>query len=148
MGGFGALHTAFMFPETFGKVIALSSALIQNQLALMKPDDQNPMANYDYYSWVFGDMKNAAKTDANPEVLVKKLKTEGKTIPDIFMACGTEDFLIQPNKDFKNFLNMIGVPATFVTAPGVHDFNFWRTHIVTGLEWALEPEKFARDYPG
>ncbi|MBP5331640.1 MAG: esterase [Lachnospiraceae bacterium] len=148
MGGFGALHTAFMFPETFGKVIALSSALIQNRLALMKPDDQNPMANYEYYSWVFGDMKNAAKTDANPEVLVKNLKSEGKTIPDIFMACGTEDFLIQPNKDFKNFLNMIGVPATFVTAPGVHDFNFWRTHLVTGLEWALEPEKFAKDYPG
>ena len=54
------------------------------------------------------------------------------------MACGTEDFLIQPNRDFKAFLDSIEVPATFVTAPGVHDFNFWRTHLVKGLEWALE----------
>ena len=142
MGGFGSIHTAFMFPETFGKVIALSSALIQNGLAYFRPEDDNPMANYEYYSWVFGDLSKAAQTDANPEVLVRNLKENGKEIPDIFMACGTEDFLIQPNRDFKAFLDSIGVPATFVTAPGVHDFNFWRTHLVTGLTWALESENF------
>ena len=48
------------------------------------------------------------------------------------------------NRDFKAFLNLIGVPATFVTAPGVHDFNFWRTHLEKGLIWALEPENFAK----
>ena len=138
MGGFGALHTAFKFPETFGKVMALSSALIQNGLAFFSPDMPNGLANYDYYTWVFGDLKTAAQTDANPEVLVRKLKESGAAIPDIFMACGTEDFLIQPNRDFKAFLDGLGVPATFVTAPGVHDFQFWRTHLVTGLTWALE----------
>ena len=142
MGGFGAIHTGLAFPETFGKVIALSSALIQNGLAFFKPEDENPMANYEYYSWVFGDLKKAAQTDANPEVLVRRLKEQGKVIPDIFMACGTEDFLIEPNRDFKAFLDSIDVPATFVTAPGVHDFAFWRTHLVTGLIWALEPENF------
>ena len=45
MGGFGSLHTAFLFPETFGKVIALSSALIQNGLSFFKPDMENGMAN-------------------------------------------------------------------------------------------------------
>ena len=142
MGGFGALHTAFAYPETFGQVIALSSALIQNGLSHFTPDMPNGMANYDYYAWVFGDLKNAAQTDANPEILVRKLKENGAKIPDIFMACGTEDFLIQPNREFKAFLDSIDVPATFVTAPGVHDFNFWRTHLVSGLTWALEPENF------
>lgn len=146
MGGFGALHTAFLYPETFGKVIALSSALIQNGLAFMSPDMPNGMANYEYYAWVFGDLKKAAQTDINPEVLVRNLKESGAQIPDVFMACGTEDFLIQPNRDFKAFLDGIGVPATFVTAPGVHDFQFWRTHLVTGLTWALEPETFAKEH--
>ncbi len=146
MGGFGALHTAFRFPETFGKVIALSSALIQNGLAFFSPDMPNDMANYDYYTWVFGDLKTAAQTDINPEVLVRKLKESGAEIPDVFMACGTEDFLIQPNRDFKAFLDSVGVPATFVTAPGVHDFAFWRQHLVTGLTWALEPEQFAKTF--
>ena len=138
MGGFGALHTAFLFPKTFGKVIALSSALIQNQLAHMTPEDKNPMANYDYYEWVFGDLKKAAGTDANPEVLVKKLKNNGQDIPDIFMACGSEDFLIMPNRAFKDFLTALDIPVKYVETPGVHDFVFWRKHLVTGLEWALE----------
>ena len=138
MGGFGALHTAFLFPETFGKVIALSSALIQNQLAHMTPEDKNPMANYAYYEWVFGDLKKAAETDANPEVLVKRLKSNGQDIPDIFMACGSEDFLIMPNRAFKDFLGTLDIPVKYVEAPGVHDFVFWRKHLVTGLEWALE----------
>ena len=146
MGGFGALHTAFAFPETFGKVMALSSALIQNGLPFFKPDMDSGMANYEYYTWVFGDLQNAAKTDINPEVLVRNLKETGAQIPDIFMACGTEDFLYRPNCDFKAFLDSIEVPATYVTAPGVHDFEFWRTHLVTGLTWALEPEKFAETF--
>ena len=145
MGGFGALHTAFLYPETFGKVIALSSALIQNGLAFMKPGD-NGMANYEYYEWIFGNLKTAAQTDANPEVLARKLKETGARIPEVFMACGTEDFLYQPNCAFKAFLDETGIPATYVTAPGVHDFAFWRTHLVTGLTWALEPEKFAEKY--
>ena len=45
MGGFGALHTALMFPETFGVCTALSSALIHNEVAKMKPGEGNPVAN-------------------------------------------------------------------------------------------------------
>ena len=50
MGGFGALHTGLMYPETFGGIMALSSALIIYHLKDMKPDmgDQT-MANYEYY---------------------------------------------------------------------------------------------------
>ncbi|MDE7298474.1 MAG: hypothetical protein K2N94_06540, partial [Lachnospiraceae bacterium] len=33
MGGFGALHTAFAFPENFGKTVAMSSALIVHGIA-------------------------------------------------------------------------------------------------------------------
>ena len=50
MGGFGALHTGLMYPETFGGVIALSSALIIDGLKNMKPGMADPvMANYEYY---------------------------------------------------------------------------------------------------
>ncbi len=140
MGGFGALHTGLLFPETFGKVIALSSALIVNSLKYMSPEDNNPMANYEYYRWVFGDLKTAAETDANPEVLVRKRLAEGIALPDIFMACGTEDFLYKPNCEMAEFLKKEQVPFTYVTAPGVHDFVFWRTHLEKGLVWALEQD--------
>ena len=54
------------------------------------------------------------------------------------MACGTEDFLIEPNRQFHAFLEENKVPVTFVTGPGIHDFNFWRKYLEVGLKWALE----------
>ena len=54
------------------------------------------------------------------------------------MACGTEDFLIEPNRAMKAYFDSIGYPATFFTGPGIHDFVFWRAQLERGLEWALE----------
>ena len=36
MGGFGALHTGLFYPETFGKIGAMSSALIVHEVSKMK----------------------------------------------------------------------------------------------------------------
>lgn len=142
MGGFGALHTALAFPETFGKTIALSSALIVDGLKYFTPEMDNPMANYEYYRHAFGDLSKVEETDANPKVLARKLMEANAVRPEIFMACGTEDFLFKANSDFKAYLDSISYPATFVTAPGVHDFVFWRAHLEKGLLWALEGKQF------
>lgn len=138
MGGFGALHTSLLFNDTFSKCLALSSALIHKMVAHMTPDMDNPMANYAYYAFTFGDPSKIEESENNPEYLVKKLKEDGKQFPDIYMACGTEDFLIEPNRAFKAFLDENEVPATFFTGPGIHDFRFWRAQLEAGLEWALK----------
>lgn len=138
MGGFGAIHTALSYPETFSGVIALSSALIVDGLKYFSPDMDNPMANYTYYEHTFGNLSTVAETNRNPRVLAAKLMETEISRPEIFMACGTEDFLFRENNNFKDYLDSIGYPVTYVTAPGVHDFVFWRTHLVKGLEWALE----------
>lgn len=67
MGGFGALHTALAYPETFGKAAALSSALIVHEIASMKPGESNPVANYEYYRECFGDLEHVEESDNNPE---------------------------------------------------------------------------------
>lgn len=140
MGGFGALHTALMFPETFSKTLALSSALLVNGLKSMKKGEGNPVANYEYYEQMFGDLSKVADSDNNPEVLVRKLVESKSVIPDIYLACGTEDFLIGPNTAFKEFLDSLHVPVTFFTGPGIHDFVFWRAQLAAGLKWALGDE--------
>lgn len=137
MGGFGALHTAFAFPKNFSKVIALSSALIINGIKDMKEGDENPVANYEYYRQMFGDLEKVADSENNPEVLVRKLVENKSDLPEIYMACGTEDFLIEANNEFKNYLDSLKVPVTYFTGPGIHDFVFWRAQIQAGLEWAL-----------
>lgn len=141
MGGFGALHTALAYPETFSTVIALSSALIIGQLSSMRPDDDNPMANYEYYCQTFGDFSTIETSVNNPEYLVRCLVEKGAQLPAIYMACGTEDFLFGANNAFKAFLDSMNVPVTYFTGPGVHDFAFWRAQLKAGLEWALKEEK-------
>ena len=128
MGGFGALHTAFAYPETFGKTAALSSALIHNEVAKMEPGKGNDVANYEYYVMCFGDTTKLAQSDNNPEYLLKKQLAAGKKIPQIFMACGTEDFLLERNREFHKFLEDQKVEHTYCESTGIHDMKFWQEY--------------------
>ena len=128
MGGFGALHTALAYPETFSKTAALSSALIHNGVAQMKEGEANEIANYDYYRMCFGDPDKLAESDNNPEYLIKKLIAAGKKIPEIFMACGTEDFLLEPNRAFHKFLEDQKVEHVYLESKGIHDMKFWQEY--------------------
>ena len=137
MGGFGTLHTALAYPETFSVALALSSALIVKGMKHIAKNTDNVMANYEYYAHTFGDFEKLEESDNNPEVLAKRIVGNAEK-PEIYMAVGTEDFLLGPNKDFKEFLDAINYPVTFFTGPGIHDFVFWRAQLERGLEWALE----------
>ena len=135
MGGFGALHTALAYPDRFGKAACLSSALIVHGIAGMKPGEDNGVANYDYYRACFGDLDRVEESDANPETLVKKLKAAGKKIPDLYLCCGSEDFLIEPNRAMHRFLENEKVPHEYHEGPGIHDMVFWSKWIEKALDW-------------
>ena len=135
MGGFGALHTALAYPDTFGKLAGLSSALIVHGIAHMKPGADNGMGNYDYYRECFGDLETVEQRDVNPEVLALKLKAEGKKLPEIFMACGTEDFLLEPNRQMHAFLEEQRIPHQYHESKGGHDMVFWNEYIVKAVKW-------------
>ena len=136
MGGYGALHLALAHPDRFSRVGALSSALIIHEVARMKPGEDNGMANYEYYRICFGDpMDQLDRRDANPEVQVKKLKAAGKPIPELYVCCGTEDFLIEPNRAFHAFLEKEGIPHEYHESAGGHDMVFWMEYIVKILAW-------------
>ncbi|MCQ2528247.1 MAG: esterase [Saccharofermentans sp.] len=128
MGGFGALHSALMCPDTFGKAIALSPALIIYDVLNMAPGTDNGMGNYEYYTEVFGDLTKVDKTANNPEVLVDKLLSEGKALPDMYIAIGTEDFLLENDRIFKRFLDSRDVNFTYIEDSGMHDMDFWNKY--------------------
>ena len=129
MGGFGAIHTALYYPEVFGKAVGLSSALIVHEVAGMTEGGGNSIANYEYYRECFGDPARVLESNNNPETLVKKLKTEGRPIPQILMSCGTEDFLLENNRQFHNFLDAEGVPHIYEEDAGTHDMVFWNKYV-------------------
>ena len=138
MGGFGALHTGLAYPERFSGVMALSSALIIHQLKEMKPDMPATMANYEYYVETFGDLLKAEDSDCNPEVLFKKNKEKGIANPKIYMACGAQDFLLEPNHQMRDFLKEEKADFTYEEEDGVHDWSFWTPHAYKGIEYLLK----------
>lgn len=137
MGGFGALRTGLAYSRNYSKIAALSSALIIHQLRDMKPEDTNPMANYAYYANIFGDLQTARERDCNPEVLVRQKLAAGEKLPEIFMACGSEDFLIEPNRAFRDFLKASGVPCAYHESPGIHDWKFWNEYLEPAIAWMV-----------
>ena len=141
MGGFGALHTALAYPETFGKAAGLSSALIVHGIAHMQPGGGNSVANYAYYHECFGDLETVETRDCNPEVLAHKLKAAGKKLPELYLACGTEDFLIEPNRELHRFLEKEKIAHEYHESKGIHDMVFWSEYIVKAVDWMFAEKK-------
>lgn len=65
------------------------------------------------------------------------MAADGKKIPPIYMAIGTEDFLCEADQEFRRFLDMRGTDYFYEEGPGIHNRDFWNPCIVKGVEWAL-----------
>jgi S-formylglutathione hydrolase FrmB len=135
MGGFGAIHSGLAHPEVFGNIIALSSALITDEVSNMKDGQGNSVAPYSYYCHTFGPPEKLSGSHNDPHALAKTLVDNRATIPNIYMACGTEDFLINENRDFHKCLQSLNITHEYVEGPGVHDWQFWNVYLAKALEW-------------
>lgn len=138
MGGYGAMHTALAYPETFAGAICLSPALIIHEITDRKPGFDNGVANYEYYHEVFGDLNGLDRTEAAPEVQYQKNVQAGRENPRLYMAIGTEDFLYQNNQQVRTFFEEQGADFCYEEGPGVHDWKFWNAYIHRGIEWLLK----------
>lgn len=135
MGGYGALRNGLKYHETFGYIVALSSALMIETFP--QRDNENPMfiERRDYTEACFGNLDKVAESDKNPKYLVEMLQQERAVLPKIYMACGEEDRLLEYNKDYASFFRKSGLDITFETGPGNHEWDFWDTYIKKGIEW-------------
>lgn len=138
MGGFGAIHTGLKHPETFGKIFGLSSALIVNNIKDLKEGTRDFIADYDYYVHTFGDLSKIKETDVDPEYVVKKRLEKGEKIQPVYMACGSEDPIVQTNREFRDFLNERNVPLKYIESTGVHDWKFWNEYLEPAMAWLVE----------
>lgn len=137
MGGFGAMRNGLKYANTFGTIISLSGAFHmfdQLEKSLAAGEDVS------FQQHLLGDLRQAAVSDKNPQVLVerlaKRMAKDPKTpVPAIYMACGTEDFLLEDNRKFCALLRQKGFDLTYEESPGAHDWDFWDTYILKVLSW-------------
>lgn len=142
MGGFGAIRLGLKYPEKYSAVFGFSSALIIDEISRLTPRSEDgfalQLANYAYYRDIFGELSEVADGDKNPEYLVKQNIAKGRENPPIFMACGTEDALLENNRKFRDFLVKHGVNVTYHESRGIHNWKFWNEYLEPAICWALD----------
>lgn len=135
MGGYGALRNGLKYHDTFGAVVALSSALIVDDAPNRKPGEMNPLLSREFAEATFGDLSTLLESDRNPKYLVEQMCREGVKFPEIYMACGEDDSLLENNNDFAEFLRSHNVNVTYEVGAGNHEWDFWDRYIKKGIQW-------------
>ncbi|MEE1128915.1 MAG: alpha/beta hydrolase family protein [Methanobrevibacter sp.] len=119
MGGYGAIRNGLKYHKNFSKIGMISSALITDEIANYSNDD-NVLRSREFFESIFGNLNELKGSDMDPKALIENCVD----IPDIFMACGVDDFLYGKNKDFYSYLKSKGIEATFIEDEGEHTWEF------------------------
>ena len=135
MGGYGALRNGLKYNETFGAIVALSAALVVDDVKKRTNENGFFLESRDYAESVFGNLDEVEASDKNPKYLVEKLLEQKKEIPAIYMACGNQDSLLKVNQEFADFLKAKNVNVTFEIGEGNHEWDFWDTYIKKAMDW-------------
>ena len=124
MGGYGAVRNGLKYHENFSKIGMISAALITDDI-VNYTEDGNVLRSRDFYESIFGDLDELKGSDMDPKALIEGCAN----VPDIYMACGEDDFLFEKNIDFHEFLKDMDVDADFVKASGEHTWEFCDKYI-------------------
>lgn len=121
MGGYGAIKFGLKYPEMFRLVGSFSGAL---GVATFTSNGSDAIGKS--VTSVFGTTDSETRRNNDIFKMIRELSAEKqKALPFIYLACGTEDFLIQNNREFLALLNEKKVPHEYRELPGGHTWAFW-----------------------
>jgi|AntRauTorckE6833_2_1112554.scaffolds.fasta_scaffold06062_7 enterochelin esterase family protein len=123
MGGYGALHLAFKYPQHFRAAAALSGAFMPEL-----PDSFNILEK------TFGDPANTKRYQKeNPFVIATA--DSSKHLP-VYISCGDDDMqLYHRSVQMYDTLTSKGYSAELRITDGGHTWEVWRREIVEVIEF-------------
>ena len=111
MGGYGALKCALRHPEQYAGVMCFSAAFYS-----LEPKERRLLLG----------MEEELKDEDNIDQLIASFPADAEK-PRLYIACGTEDGLIDANHRCRNTLLAAGFDVTWEAWSGGHDWAFWDT---------------------
>ena len=123
MGGYGALKSAFTYPERYKAAAAFSAVA----------DVFDFCENFPYIkNSVFKDNTYPEKQDL---FLLSKSAETAPEKPRIYHWCGTEDFMYHRNVAFSEHMKAMDFDYTYCETPGDHSWKYWNEQIKIALEF-------------
>jgi enterochelin esterase-like enzyme len=86
------------------------------------------LTNTDKFAWV-GGFSSAVRSFSFDGPLAT-LDPKKADLRLLWIACGTEDGLIEPNRKFVAFLKSKDMPVTQIETPGMHTWMVWRDNLI------------------
>ncbi|MFA6730634.1 MAG: alpha/beta hydrolase family protein [Eubacteriales bacterium] len=122
MGGYGSVKAALWESDTFSKAVSLSGSFNVDK----RPDTP-------YWNSIFGPPRD--REAHTVEYAAEKLLSRGGKKPKFYLVCGTEDGLIDCNRNLKKFLTEKGFEVAYKESPGSHTWEYWDDEIQPALDW-------------
>ena len=125
MGGFGAFKLALNHPDRFAAAASLSGVL-----------DTRGFHQSEHGGHLAERVWAGKPLEGTADDLIGLLdQADPAVLPQLFVDCGTEDFLIEHNRRFLAAAEGRGVEVTSRLRPGAHTWDFWDTGIQDVLDW-------------
>jgi|SRR5690554_5505389 len=125
MGGYGALKTALTYPEKYSKAVSFSAVIDLEKIINRVKDELQDKT------------KLLLNEDVRKENDLFKLSTEALNKVELYIACGTEDYLFKENDLFHEHLTKIKYNHIYLKSPGIHNWEYWDKQIQKALKWIL-----------
>lgn len=132
MGGFGALKFGIKFREMFSVVGSFSGAFGIADWSEKVGGNKLIGKSVDL---VFGPVNSEARKANDVFKFVREFTAENsKGLPFIYLSCGTEDPMIDGNRELHKILTEKNVLHDYRTTRGGHDWVFWGEQISEFLD--------------
>lgn len=134
MGAYGALRNGLRYCETFGAVVALSAAMISGGFDQILAEEPFFLSRA-FLESTFGPLDQVRGGANDPARLAADLVYCDRPRPRVFMACGSQDPLVEANRQLACQLRDTGLAVEWREAPGGHDWDFWNAALPGALDW-------------
>lgn len=130
MGGYGAVRLALDHPERFRSATSLSGALGFGHYNERPEIGEDLLAEF---RRIVGPKPMGGPNDLF--ALFERLAPARR--PALRIDCGTEDFLLDQNREFHEFLAGHGFPHEYEEHPGDHTWPYWDAHIQPAIRFHM-----------
>jgi putative tributyrin esterase len=127
MGGYGAMKAGLLSSNTFCAAASFSGAM--DTMDVFNRIDEKLSSD------VFGSREVLKGSKNDLFAAAEKLAQSDKLRSELYMWCGTDDFLYDANIRFKEHALKLGLPLTYEEGPGDHQWKYWDKCIERILQW-------------
>lgn len=120
MGGYGAVKLGLKHHEMFASVNSHSGAL-----GLLRLDPKGATERSPEFPRIFGGSPKGGPED--PFAIVERI--DPGCLPALRIDCGTDDLLLQQNREFHEHLENLHINHEYQEFPGSHEWGYWDKHV-------------------